>query len=176
MKGISIWLFSKIVMLVFLIITFSTVLGFMKLSKDRISADSAEALAMQIKDAILTTLHTNTLSSQAVVPIPKTLPESFGNVEEARLKTYTVKINSTTPDPTTGEQVIYVAIGWGENPSVYAAASSFYTSNVDITNPGASLSFFSNYSFFVVEKTTGTKKTLSFKACPGSDLSRGCVT
>jgi len=173
MKGISIWLFSKIVMLVFLIITFSTVLGFMKLSKDRISADSAEALAMQIKDAILTTLHTNTLSSQAVVPIPKTLPESFGNVEETRLKTYTVKVSST---PVTGEQVIYVAIGWGENPSVYAAASSFYTSNVDITNPAASLSFFSNYSFFVVEKTTGTKKTLSFKACPGSDLSQGCVT
>ena len=175
MKGISIWLFSKIVMLVFLIATFSTVLGFMKLSKDRVSADSAEALAMQIKDAILTTLHTNTLSSKAVVPIPRTLPEAYGNVEESRLKMFTVKVSSTAPTAT-GEQIIYVAIGWGQSPVAYAAASSFYTSNVDIVNPGGGLSFFSNYSFFVVEKNTGARNTLGFKACPTSDLSLGCAT
>ena len=168
MKGISVWMFSKIVMLVFLVSTFSVVIGFLRLTNERVSADAAEALAMQIKDAIQTTLHTNTISSQAVVPVPKTIPESGGSIETGKLKTYTVVVNQSG-------DVIYAAIGWGERPSVYVAASSFMSGGVSIKPiNGLTFSTQEGYRYFKVAKSTvQDSSVLCFQACKSFDS--GCT-
>jgi hypothetical protein len=163
-------------MLVFLIVTFSTVLGFLKLTNERIAADSSDALSMQIKDAMQSTLYANTLTSEAVVPIPKTLPEVSETYVSGRLKTYTVQVNMTGP---IDRQVVYASIGWGGAPTAYISASSFVTSGITI-DPPQGISFISeDYRYFIVKKQlapTGTK--LCFKACKTSTFTScvGCTT
>jgi hypothetical protein len=163
-------------MLVFLIVTFSTVLGFLKLTNEKVSVDSADALTMQIKDSIESTLYANTLTSEAVVPIPKTLPEITETYTTGKLKTFTVKVNMTGPS---NHQVVYSSIGWGDAPAAYVSAASFVTNSVTI-DPQAGLSFLSStYRYFIVKKQiypAGTK--LCFKACTSSTFTTciGCNT
>jgi hypothetical protein len=170
MKGISIWMFSKIVMLVFLIVTFSTVVGFLRLASDKVATDSAQALAMQIKDAIETTLYTNTISSQTVVPIPKTLPESGGSTE-AKLKSFTVNVGSTA---SSNGKVIYAAVGWGDNPSTYTAASSFLANQDVQLKPKDFNLLSSKHRYFIVRKDATNGVELCFQACNSSDFDSSC--
>lgn len=176
MKGISVWIFSKMVMLVFLILTFSTVLGFLKLTNERISVDSAEGVAMQIKDAMQSTLYANTLTSEAAVPIPKTLPEISETYVSGRLKVYTVQVNVTGPKD---RQVVFAMVGWGNAPAAYASASSFVTSDIT-ADPPMGLSFLSqDYRYFIVKKqATSSGVKLCFKACKTSTFTScvGCTT
>ena len=177
MKGISVWMFSKIVMLVFLVVTFSTVLGFMRLTNERVMADSAEALAMQMKDAMQTALYTHTVSSQAIVPIPKTLPELGDTSDKSKTKPYTVVIKKTAA---TEGDVIYVAIGWGSSPASFVAASSFLTKDTGIC-PDMAISpyemrFPSDRKYLIVKKDTdaGTS-VLNLYACNSPEISPDCV-
>ena len=179
MKGISVWMFSKIVMLVFLVITFSTVLGFMRLTNERVMADSAEALAMQIKDAMQTALYTHTVSSQAIVPIPKTLPELGDAVpDKSKTKPYTVFIKKITA---TEGDVIYVAIGWGSNPTSFVAASSFLTKDTGICADAdisayPEMRFPSDRKYLIVKKDTDSGiSVLKLYACNLPEISPDCV-
>jgi len=175
MRGISVWMFSKIVMLVFLLVTFSTVIGFMRLTSDKVATDSAQALAMQIKDAIETTLYTNTISSQTVVPIPKTLPETGGSSDVTKLKSFTVNVDSTlSPDG----KIVYVAIGWGDNPPTYTAASSFMTSKDVQLKPSVAGGFkllSSKHRYFIVKKDASNGIELCFQACSSSYFDSSCT-
>jgi hypothetical protein len=175
MRGISVWMFSKIVMLVFLLVTFSTVIGFMRLTSDKVSTDSAQALAMQLKDAIETTLYTNTISSQAVVPIPKTLPETGGSTDVSKLKSFTVNVDS---ELTADGKIIYVAIGWGDNPSTYTAASSFMASKDVQLKPTVTGGFkllSSKHRYFIVKKDATSGIELCFQACTSSYFDSSCT-
>jgi len=178
MKGISVWMFSKIVMLVFLVVTFSTVLGFMRLTNERVMADSAEALAMQMKDAMQTALYTHTVSSQAIVPIPKTLPELGDTSDKSKTKPYTVVIKKTAA---TEGDVIYVAIGWGSSPASFVAASSFLTKDTGICADAdisayPEMRFPSDMKYLIVKKDTvsGTS-VLNLYACNSPEISPDCV-
>jgi hypothetical protein len=177
MRGLSIWMFSKIVMLVFLIATFSIVMGFLRLTNDRVVVDSAEAIAMQIKDTVQTTLYTNTISSTAIVPIPRGIPETEGSVQTAKSEAYTVIINKTAGEA--GEDIVYVAIGIGKNPAAFLAASSFLTSYF-IQNPNMKmfppkgLTFYSTTTrYFIVTKDTASKK-VCLQNCSSADFGSSC--
>lgn len=176
MKGISVWIFSKMVMLVFLILTFSTVLGFLRLTNERISMDSAQAVAMQIKDAMQSTLYANTLTSEAAVPISKTLPEVSESYTSGKVKIYTVQVNVTGP---IDRQVVFAMVGWGATPAAYVSAASFVTSDITV-DPPQGISFLSqDYRYFIVKKqaaSSGVK--LCLKACKTSTFTScvGCTT
>jgi len=170
MKGLSVWMLSKIVMLVFLLATFTTVVGFLRIANEKVSSDVAGALAMQIKDAIQTTLYTTTVSSQTVIPIPKTLPEEGENAASGKAKTFTVNVNSILADD---GRIVYAAVGWGENPASYAAASSFLVSNSVVIKPdNAIIMPSSQYRYFLVSKTSGE---LCFQACESYDFEASCT-
>lgn len=176
-------MFSKIIMLVFLLVTFSTVMGFLKITKERVEADSAAAMAMQISDAIQATLHTATVSSRAIIPIPRTLPEKGTGADTSKLKEFTVLVNSTgSPDG----KIIYVAVGWNAEPKIYAAATSFLADAslnlkfggkaVNDYPPG--LSFFSadsNSRYFIIAKNmSGCGLILCFKAAKSPETEIHC--
>ena len=178
MKGISVWMFSKIVMLVFLVVTFSTVLGFMRLTNERVMADSAEALAMQIKDAMQTALYTHTVSSQAIVPIPKTLPELSDASDKSKTKPYTVVIKKI---PAAEGDVIYVAIGWGSSPTSFVAASSFLTKDTGLCadqdiSDYHEMRFPSDIKYLIVKKDTDSgTNVLKLYACNSPEISLDCI-
>jgi hypothetical protein len=173
MKGLSVWIFSKMVMLIFLIVTFATVTGFLRLSNDRVMADSAEALAMQVKDTMHATLYTTTVSSRSFITLPKTLPESSQNTQTGKPRAYTLALGESrannAPD---SEQVIYAAVGWGEKPDSFVAASSFRTSGTEVT-PQKCLLFSTDDRYLLIEKGIGNsgQMTLSFKKCTSFDES-----
>ncbi len=167
MKGLSVWIFSKMVMLIFLIVTFATVTGFLRLSNERVMADSAEALAMQVKDTMHATLYTTTVSSRSFITLPKTLPESSQNTQNGKPRAYTLVLgDSRTGD----EQVIYAAVGWGENPESFAAASSFRTSGTSVIPPRCQL-FSTDDRYVLIEKGVDNngQVTLWFKKCDSFD-------
>jgi hypothetical protein len=167
MKGISVWMFSKIVMLVFLLVTFSTLMSFMKISREKVDADSAQALAMQIKDSMQTAIYTSTVSSQSVVPIPKTLPESGESATTGKLKDFTVVVGRSS----VGGNVVYIAIGWGASPTTYSAASSFIVDSSIIIKPDTGLVIPSNkYRYFVVKKQNLNE--LCIQACNSTFFSQ----
>ena len=170
-KGLSTFLFSKIVMLAFLVTTFAVVLSYMKLINERVQNDSAAALASQIRDSIETSLHSAALESRAVVALPKTLPEAIQgareSVETGKFRTYTLLIQKIN---TTGNDIISVAVGWGDltktsNP-VFAAAASTLLPGGFVTKPANGLLVSSkNYSFFVLSKT---ENAICLQACATS--------
>ncbi|MEM0372791.1 MAG: hypothetical protein QXO69_03080 [archaeon] len=156
MKGLSTWLFSKVVMLVFLVSTFAIMTGVLAIVKERSFADSAEALAFQIKDAFQGVISTSALSSQKVVPIPERLPD---DVKSASPRTYRVEI-------TAGNGKISTAVAWqlgGQNK--YVASSLLYYSGPFSFTP-ASLAFNSDSRYLVIsKKMTGAVSIVCIKAC-----------
>jgi hypothetical protein len=169
-KGISVWIFSKIVMLIFLFLTLSAVLSYMHLISERVNADSAEALTMQMKNAVQSVMIQETLSSQLVVPLPETLPEKGYGAEKYEergvTRLYTLRI-STTKD-TSNNDYVSIALAWGAHEAAdagtfsYAAASWLLASDVavwfgEIRNPAVTKSgeIYLNsesHRFFVVKR------------------------
>ena len=160
------------VMLIFLVVTFATVVGFLRLSNDRVMTDSAEALAMQVKDSMHATLYTSTVSSHSFITLPKTIPETSENTQTGKPKAYTLVLGQSGE---TGEQVIYAAVGWGENPDSFVAAASFRTSGVLVTPQRCRL-FSTNDRYLLIEKgiDTNGQASLWFKRCESFDES-ACV-
>ncbi len=169
MRGLSVWIFSKMVMLIFLIVTFATVTGFLRLSNERVMADSAEALAMQVKDTMHATLYTTTVSSRSFITLPKTLPESSQNTQNGKPRAYTLVLGNSQPE-TGSEQVIYAAVGWGYNSESFVAASSFRTSGTNVIPPRCQL-FSTDDRYVLIEKGVDDngQVTLWFKKCDSFD-------
>lgn len=133
MKGISVWLFSKMVMLIFLLMVFATVLGFLKIVSEKVGSDSAESLAIQVKDSIRSVTAGDLISATRIIPLPTTLPEKseIAQTPETRIKPYTLRIMSTpatNPAGGSNDKIVTVAVSWELTaPKSYAAAASFVT-------------------------------------------------
>lgn len=127
-KGLSVWIFSKLVMLIFLFLVFATVISFMKILSEKTSADAAEALSTQITDALQTTIASVTLSSDLLIPLPETIPEREAGLipGETRLKNYNISINSIYASQYDAN-IVSVSVGWTPTPTYYTASSSFIT-------------------------------------------------
>lgn len=124
-RGLSVWLFSKIVMLVFLFLVFGTVMGFVRIVNEKVSADSAETLASQVKNGVQSILETTAVAASTVVPLPKTLPSetAAGTIPETSMKYYSLKIFSPT------SSLVAVAVSWDTPPTTFVAASSYASSS-----------------------------------------------
>lgn len=122
-KGISVWIFSKLVMFTFLLLTFAAVAGFLSILSERSYADSAEVMAVRIKDSFVGVASTGSLEARRIIPIPKRLPEDVRNVAP---RTYFIKIWEDA-----GANSVSIAIGWGNDPDskAYVAASQLYISS-----------------------------------------------
>lgn len=143
-KGLSVWLFSKVVMFIFLFLTFASVISFMKIVSDRTAADAAEVLAMQVTEAVQTSLLTPSLSSKMIVPIPRTLPEMASVGSRARF--YTLHIFASGGK-------LSAAIGWGADPRSYAAASSVQLGDISFKNSVPLEAFSDSYPYIVIFKS-----------------------
>ena len=124
-KGVSVWIMSKIVMLIFLFLTFSIVLSFLKIGSDKAKNDAAEALTKQVKDNIQNTISSNTLKSDVSIPLAKTIPkEIYGLDASDEMSFYTITIGK---DDT--QDMLWTAVAWGThtptNPPKGYVASSF---------------------------------------------------
>ncbi len=131
-KGISTWLFSKIVMLIFLVITFSIVLSFSAMIKEKMYADSASVLAMRVRDGVQSVVLTDALQAKTVIALPEYLPDDI-NMKDKRK--YTILIGEDSSG------LLYVAVGWGKDPKAFAGAASMKTSGLSVRLPGSSCSF-----------------------------------
>lgn len=149
-KGISTWLFSKIVMLIFLVLVFSSVLAIMNIISERAFADSAEVIAINIKDAMQGVITTGALSGQRVVPLPQRIPE---DIQETKARLYTVVIEKNS-------DIISIAVAWGsfsrkDDIKSYVSASMLFVSpslSINLASPLVLNS--SDFRFFVANKTT----------------------
>jgi hypothetical protein len=154
-----------VVMFIFLFLTFAAVLSFMKIVSDRTTADSAEVLAMQITEAIQTTILTPSISSEITVPLPPTLPEKA--VRGRTPRPYTVRVQ---PQPMSQPTALAIAIGWGDGPPTYVAASSVQLSDFTYSNDPFNI-FSGDYSYIVVNKTDSS---LCIQGCEGIFPKTGC--
>lgn len=123
-KGISTWLFTKVVMLVFLTLMFGIILSFTSLVQQRSIAESAQQITIRTKDSIQALLGIRAESGSREVVLPTEIPR-----DTARSTRYTVHI-FTTQD--INEEIISIAIARGEYDEHegipagnYIAASSF---------------------------------------------------
>jgi hypothetical protein len=167
MKGISVWLFSKMVMLIFLLTVFATVLGFLKIVNEKIGTDSAESLATQIRNTIRIVLEGPIISANMAVGLPKTLPEKseVEKSQETRARSYSMRI---TGNPAT--RLIIVAVSWQTiSPTTYVAASSFTASQVtqafDLTIDSIDHGYFKISKDIAGIKLCGCK---DFDPCPST--------
>ncbi len=152
MRGISTWLFSKIVMLIFVTMVFGSLLSIMNIVNERSYSDSATVIATNIRDAVQGVATTGALSAQRVVPLPKTLPEDTPSV---RGREYTVVLNYDT-----AKQSLSTAIAWNSYLDMsqikgFTASSLLYTPSITLKKPVVNLVVNSSYyRYFVVNKTT----------------------
>lgn len=153
MKGISIWLFSKVVMLIFLLTVFGTVIGFLGIVNEKVAADSAESLASQVKDSVKTVVGSGLLSASIFVPLPKALPEKseLSTVQETRTRQYSLTIQQTN-------DIVTAAVSWQIPPINYAAAASFISSSPVHLVPITANS--RDHGFLFISKSSNGKVTI----------------
>ena len=153
-KGLSVWLFSKIVMLIFLMVIFGIVVGFNNVLGERSRAEAAESLCIQVKDSIQASLTSISMTSRQVVPLPTSLPETSASSTDNNQ--YTLVISST---PVSSDSLISVAIAFGvynqtgedsySGVQYYSAASSFVSADTVPEIVANSV----DHRYLVIEKT-----------------------
>jgi hypothetical protein len=133
MKGMSMWIFSRVVMLIFLFMTFAAVISFMRVVNERSTADAGKIMTMQISDALQGVLGSRVLSSQVIIPLPTVLPETgiLKPSESAGFsRTYTLTI-ITSAGPSNGSVLLSTGLAWGKHVPgedvTYTTASSIVT-------------------------------------------------
>jgi hypothetical protein len=167
MRGISVWIFSKIVMLIFLFLVFGTVISFVRMTNERVAADAADSLTMQLRSGVQTALNSPALSAKIIVPLPKTLPES--GVETAMMKKYTVAVSQSQQG---NAKLLSIAIAWDIHATlpantVYVAASSMsISSGVTVKPSGQLVADSDSRHYFVITKASSSSGTsLCLQAC-----------
>lgn len=177
-KGISTWLYSKIVMLIFLVLVFSSTLSIMNIISERAYADSAEIIAVNIRDAMQGVITSGALSAQRVVPLPKSIPEG---IQATRAREYTVVIEKGG----SGSSItISIAVAWGSFSSKsqiksYVSAAFLYVpdgTDFNLDEPGKNplVLSSSDFRFFVVNKTTRGGPLIYVGGCKKAGLT-SCV-
>lgn len=121
-KGISTWLMTKVVMLIFLTLTFGIIMSFTGIVQQRALSDSAQHITGRVKTSIQALLGIRAETGSRYVVIPDEIPENSD-----RSTTYTVNLFKPNSNP----QKLSIAIAEGtgfsssNRPDRYISASSF---------------------------------------------------
>jgi hypothetical protein len=92
-KGIAVWTMSKVVMLIFLLLTFSFVIGYIHILNERVVSDSAQTITMQLKSTMTSLVSTDALNARLTIALPDEIPERTKGVYETgdiSLQSYTL--------------------------------------------------------------------------------------
>ena len=174
MRGLSTWLFSKVVMFVFLTSVFAIMAGVLALVNERSYNGSAEAFNIQLSDGLEGILFSSSTYSQKVVPIPQSLPEDSSRLAG---RSYFIELGRTTSgSPPAGS--IYTAISWdvnSRNPRYASSTSVYYPSGIGFMGPlsisGGSIRVNSSeYRYMVFIKSSSPDTKVCIKACKKGDL------
>ncbi|MBI1973996.1 hypothetical protein HYS54_04235 [Candidatus Micrarchaeota archaeon] len=177
MRGLSVWLFSKVVMVIFLLTVFTTVIGFMKLLNDRVSSDAAESLVIEAQQTASSVITNDAVEMRVIMPVPASLPQpgwgtlKFEGGEATR--PFSMKVfKFTTPS---GDTAISFAVAFGtytDETDVRYNAASALTLPAGITLKVADPQTREDGVFFnsrdypaLVFKKTDNGKTLCILAC-----------
>lgn len=128
-KGLSMWIFSKVVMLIFLFAVFGMVVGFLKMAQEKVMVDSAEGVTLRVKSAVENMVSSSVSANGIYVAIPRKIPEesgrSFGAEGSLISRPYTLAVSSAD---VSGAKLFSVALSFdnSDDPETYAASSSFF--------------------------------------------------
>ncbi len=124
-KGISTWLFTKVVMLIFLTMTFAIIMSFTSVVQQRSKAEAAQQIAINVKDSTLSLLGVKAQKAERFVRMPGKVPEETEEGEE-----YSVRITKEKGNDFTTVTVA-IALGLHEEPDEinYLTATSFKVPN-----------------------------------------------
>lgn len=159
-KGLSTWLFSKLVMFSFLVLMFGIMTQMIILINERDYNDSAELISFQIKEVAEGVINSNTVSIRRIIPLPEAIPQKSENS-----KAYYVIINESS-----SPRAIHFGITKGTNSKKILSASTLVYIPPDIkTNLGSNQLEISsqNYSYLV---TIRKSNNISFYACKTFEL------
>jgi len=124
-RGISVWLMTKVVMLIFLTMTFAVIMSFTGLVQQRSVSDSAYHLTTRLKDAIQGLLGIRAGTGTRFIVMPREIPE-----DSVRATPYTFHILLDEDDDEQQQIYIMIAEGLygeddGDEIDNYVTASSF---------------------------------------------------
>lgn len=150
-KGISTWLFTKMVMLVFLTMTFAIIMSFTGLVQQRSLSEAAQQIAFETTDGIQSLLGIKAEKGFRFIIIPDEIPRESENSIQ-----YTVDIYKPEGD------TLGVAIARGKHekevpPGKYITGTSFkLPEDYDLTisggdEPDQILLTSEDYNFIIVE-------------------------
>jgi len=177
MKAIAVWTMSKVVMFIFLILTFTSVVLFVNVLNERVVADSAQSVAIQIKSTMTAIISSDALDATLVVPLPGEIPERTRDIIEtaqAPLHTY---ILLTRIYEENNQKYISWAISLGDDPdytkNTYVAATwlALPIGTVQDYNLGGTDFFIANskdHAIYMMQKVTDEdtgETAIYLKAC-----------
>ncbi|MEM3412237.1 MAG: hypothetical protein QW735_00865 [archaeon] len=159
MRGISVWLFSKIIMLLFVFLAFALMTSFYVSVKEKEFTDSAYFFTEQLKERIQMIAFADVLESQTQFYLPKTLPEE--RQEKGRF--YTLTIGKK-------EDVFYILLSWGteKSPKKYLVAQGFNISKEYKVNKQDSCKITVQSSEYIWLNISKKEKELTIQKCKSS--------
>jgi hypothetical protein len=170
MRGLSTWLFSKVVMFIFLVSVFSIMAGVLSIVEERSYASAAEALNIQLSDGLQGVVFSSATYVQKVIPLPDGLPSDNSHLSE---RNYMVEFGKSTG-------LVYIAMSWDSasaNPQYVSSASVYYPENTNFEWSGGSDNYFrvsSGGDFNYIVFTRDSSGSVCIRACERGDVT-GCT-
>ena len=164
-KGLSVWLFSKLVMFSFLVAIFAIMAQMMFILNDRAYIDSATLLVLQAKESAGAVFNSNTVEIEKAVPLPKALPEKTENS-----KNYYFVIKKNTPIGSGSSSISFAVTKGTYSKKIFSASAILYYSNAIDTNLGTSNELILSsleYHYLLIKKQTDK---VEFYGCQGLKL------
>ncbi len=159
-RGLSSWLFSKLVMFSFLVIVFGIMTQMVILLNERAYIDSSSILCLQMKEAAQGVINSRVIEIENVIPFPETLPEKS---ESAHHYYLVIKKNPSLSNS------ISFAITKDDSTSIlnrmtFSASKLLYLPNNIRTNVDYHplIADSSNYTYLLIRKN---ESKLNFYAC-----------
>jgi len=183
-RGIAVWTMSKIVMLIFLFLVFSSVIMYTQLLNQRAIADAAQSVTMQIKSTLTAVVSSEAFDATLAVPLPSEIPEKTKGVygtTEAPLRPYILR---TIIDRIEGNIVFAISLDNGNSfvsasllvlPGAERGVSHYW---LDSTNKHVSTFDVDSrvQSVYFIEKITDLNTEETFVYLRASDIKGGdCV-
>ena len=155
-KGLSSWLFSKLVMFSFLVIVFGIMTQMIILLNERSYSDSTSILCLQLKEATQGIINSRVIEIENIIPIPEALPEKS---ESAHHYYVIIKRNSGS-----SPSISFAITKGTASTRSFSASRIIYLPNTLSTNVDyKKLEVNSgNYSYIVIKKN---ESGLNFYGC-----------
>ncbi len=168
-KGLSAWLFSKMVMLSFLLIVFSIMGGFLTILNERAFNDSASILCLQAREYLSGVVNSNVISVEKIMPIPKVLPSETNQ----KRRMYYLVISYSSSDNSVSFAVTHDLY----HDQTYVSSSLLYLpSNSGIQWGSGDLRISSDkYRYLVIQKKQGETTIYACKGINPTTL-KNCIS